>query len=252
MSSPSSLPELVTSLTTRCSPVELTSTASSDPPLTGLVRNAEALFPEWRGVDEESWEEPPDPPHQELPYPPHWGTSRLVSLRSLLGFEEADLRSRKKEPARRKDQRPEFTDAAVDVSGTPLPRVFVDSASHDFLGLIIPRPFRQWGVAGDSGELGPGVVDGALCSAFRAVECFASRSGLSGQHFLWRNIFPQNPEGRPYFNPLGKYCVRLHLAGGTELGSMKGTPWPTILRATSPVVEADKLSRIRGAHPVSR
>ena len=31
--------------------------------------------------------------------------------------------------------------------------------------------------------------------------------------FLWRAIYPQLPSGKPVYNPAGKYCVRLFLAG---------------------------------------
>jgi len=31
--------------------------------------------------------------------------------------------------------------------------------------------------------------------------------------FLWRAIHPQLPNGKPVYNPAGKYCVRLYLCG---------------------------------------
>lgn len=31
--------------------------------------------------------------------------------------------------------------------------------------------------------------------------------------FLWRAIYPKLPSGKPVYNPAGKYCVRLYLAG---------------------------------------
>ena len=182
------------------------------------MRNPEALFPEWGGgLEDESWEEVlPEPPLSETPYPPRWGAERITTLRSLLGIEETESKSRKKEPAKRKDQRPEFIDAAVDAAGNPLPRVLVDSSAGDFLGNSIPRAFirRETSSASDESESGDvRMVDPALCAAFLAVERFSDRCDLSPQNFLWRSIYPQSAEGRPCFNPSGKYCVKLHLAG---------------------------------------
>lgn len=46
-----------------------------------------------------------------------------------------------------------------------------------------------------------------------------SSSGIENERhilhdtFLWRAIYPKLPSGKPVYNPAGKYCVRLYLAG---------------------------------------
>jgi hypothetical protein len=37
--------------------------------------------------------------------------------------------------------------------------------------------------------------------------------GSSGMEYLWNSIYPKLPNGRPCYNPSGKYCVRLFLGG---------------------------------------
>ncbi len=37
--------------------------------------------------------------------------------------------------------------------------------------------------------------------------------GTSGMEYLWNAIYPKLPNGRPCYNPNGKYCVRLYLGG---------------------------------------
>lgn len=73
-----------------------------------------------------------------------------------------------------------------------------------------------------------GEIDPILCQSYRILTRFASN--ITGNHpnfpannhsqvefnkqFLWRAIYPQLPvSGKPVYNPSGKYCVRLFLAG---------------------------------------
>lgn len=71
-------------------------------------------------------------------------------------------------------------------------------------------------------------VDPVMCSIFRYIERYAPNvtsearsvtdtdvddSKHDGMEFLWRSIYPQMPNGRPMFNPNGKYIVRLYLGG---------------------------------------
>lgn len=76
-------------------------------------------------------------------------------------------------------------------------------------------------------------VDPLLCQTYRLLSVFGpgvhralqeywggagrdSAAGIAAAHvdnFLWRAIYPQLPDGKPVYNPLGKYCVRLYLAG---------------------------------------
>ena len=58
-------------------------------------------------------------------------------------------------------------------------------------------------------------IDPILCDAFRIVSRFATQqqSQSDEQEFLWRSIYPKLPNGRPCYNPAGKYVVKLFLAG---------------------------------------
>jgi len=77
-------------------------------------------------------------------------------------------------------------------------------------------------------------VDPLLCQTYRLLSVFglgvhrAVREywgGADGENaataaaadhvdnFLWRAIYPKLPDGKPVYNPFGKYCVRLYLAG---------------------------------------
>ena len=60
-------------------------------------------------------------------------------------------------------------------------------------------------------------IDPIICDAFRLVSRFGTQQQqqLQGneQEFLWRSIYPKLPNGRPCYNPAGKYIVKLFLAG---------------------------------------
>lgn len=58
-------------------------------------------------------------------------------------------------------------------------------------------------------------IDHLVCDAFRLVSRFATQQQLQGseQEFLWQSIYPKLPNGRPCYNPAGKYIVKLFLAG---------------------------------------
>lgn len=69
-------------------------------------------------------------------------------------------------------------------------------------------------------------ADPVMCSIFRYIERYAPNvtpdarpaadvggSRHEGLEYLWRAIYPQLPNGRPMYNPNGKYVVRLYLGG---------------------------------------
>jgi len=51
--------------------------------------------------------------------------------------------------------------------------------------------------------------DPLICKAFELTERFST----DDSNFLWNAVWPKLSNGRPCFNPSGKYCVRLYLAG---------------------------------------
>jgi hypothetical protein len=192
--------------------MEVTSGAVSEPPPSGIVRNTETLFPEWKdaGISEELWDAGEMPVEGSL-YPPTWMVARLVPIRSLLGLEEPESKSKdkKKEP-KKKDAHVEVTELALDAYGRPLPRVVLESGSCEWTGWRIPRGFEDTVVVAED----PSEPRHRLMGyAFQAVERFASLCGADPDAFLWRSIYPQSSEGRPCYNPNGKYCVKLYLAG---------------------------------------
>jgi hypothetical protein len=62
-------------------------------------------------------------------------------------------------------------------------------------------------------------VDCYVCCAIRSVKRFApaiiasQKDELFHSNYLWRAIYPKLKSGKPAYNPSGKYCVRLYLAG---------------------------------------
>jgi hypothetical protein len=57
-------------------------------------------------------------------------------------------------------------------------------------------------------------VDPLMCATFELVRRY-SATLLSNPEcpYLWRAIHPQLPDGRPCYNPAGRYCVKLFVAG---------------------------------------
>lgn len=73
--------------------------------------------------------------------------------------------------------------------------------------------------------------DSLMCYVFRFIRQFApnvvsnqtgessrkpskdTANSLEPMKYLWRAIYPQLGNGKPFYNPMGKYCVRLFLAG---------------------------------------
>jgi hypothetical protein len=62
--------------------------------------------------------------------------------------------------------------------------------------------------------------DPYIVSAYKFIARFAptvitgaSDAQSDQMRYLWRAVYPQLTNGKPYYNPSGKYCVRLFLAG---------------------------------------
>ena len=51
----------------------------------------------------------------------------------------------------------------------------------------------------------------------------ATPPSIEAPSYLWNNIWPKSPEGRPVYNPSGKYCVKLFLGGAWCKVAMDGT-----------------------------
>lgn len=70
-------------------------------------------------------------------------------------------------------------------------------------------------------------LDPYMCAAFKIVQQFAKTFCQSDEKkempFLWRAIYPQTSHGRPCYNPGGKYCVKLFLAGKWRLVTVSDT-----------------------------
>ena len=117
---------------------------------------------------------------------------------------------------------------AYDEHGRPLPRIFVDTPSakdpesppdsSEVAKTEFVRGFLV--VDADAGELSNldsqflREVDPLMCSCFELIRRY-SATLLSNADcpYLWRAIHPQLPDGRPCYNPAGKYCVKLFVAG---------------------------------------
>lgn len=66
-------------------------------------------------------------------------------------------------------------------------------------------------------------IDSVICNVFKFISRFVpiftssnpsiSNSVTPHQNFLWRSIYPKLPNGKPCFNPSGKYLVRLFIQG---------------------------------------
>lgn len=109
-----------------------------------------------------------------------------------------------------------------------------EAATNEFLAFEYPRPFyKEYGDKVDDSEKASAdssapvlehspvgaEIDCYICCALRSVKRFAPAiiESLGDESFsnnyLWRAIYPKLPSGKPCFNPAGKYCVRLFLAG---------------------------------------
>lgn len=59
-------------------------------------------------------------------------------------------------------------------------------------------------------------IDPFMCHVFRLIARFHPSlvdSGGNTPPFLWRAIYPQLPSGKPCYNKVGKYCVKVFVGG---------------------------------------
>ncbi len=61
-------------------------------------------------------------------------------------------------------------------------------------------------------------IDHIMCEVFRLIVRFfpslqSQAHGAKPPPFLWRAIYPQLSNGKPCYNKMGKYCVRLFVGG---------------------------------------
>jgi hypothetical protein len=120
--------------------------------------------------------------------------------------------------------------------GQPLPVIFkesgngVDEDVPEYMSYKTPRQFQKYFTSIEPSSAREDVsardkeekeveVDHYLCCALRCVNQFAPAIIVSQEqeelrdNYLWRAIYPKLPNGKPCYNPAGKYCVRLFLAG---------------------------------------
>ena len=135
-----------------------------------------------------------------------------------------------------KEVEPELIEMEKDYSGNLMPMVYksTPNAKEDaFLGFDFPRPMFKYfsdkteTIGDENLTSGPILehsptgeeVDHYVCSAFRKVKRFAPAIIVSHsdeslkKNYLWRGIYPKLKSGKPCYNPAGKYCVCLFLAG---------------------------------------
>jgi hypothetical protein len=228
-------------------------------PPKGNILNVETLFPEWN-IDGENWTEM-DETKQEPSAPGHLGATSIQRLKEFLLLEDdetandpkkAGKASAKKEPPKKgKEPSTEFSDLAVDEAGKPLPRVYIkkspaETARDPLLSRFQTAPTSEPSVEiGDGGSrpfsphrqtqhrqtlLYDGVVDPLMCAVFTLIDRFApaivskcAETDSNSFPFLWNAVYPQSPSGVPCYNPAGKYCVKLFIAGKWRKVCVKDT-----------------------------
>ena len=110
------------------------------------------------------------------------------------------------------------------------------SNEPEYLGFDTPRTFLCTCAADGPSST---EVDPFICGAYRIIQRFVptilkahisclavvseavsgAEKGIEEERhilddtYLWRAIYPKLPTGKPCYNPAGKYCVRLYLAG---------------------------------------
>jgi hypothetical protein len=125
--------------------------------------------------------------------------------------------------------------------GKPLPVVFRDTVpeSDEFKGFPELKSFAQKPVSSTDNEgeteekqekqLVLDDTDPFICDAFRTISTFAplilsdvdhkdsidKNGNLSSlnENYLWRAIYPKLPNGKPCYNPNGKYAIKVFIAG---------------------------------------
>jgi hypothetical protein len=189
--------------------------------ITGKIVNIETLFPIWD--DNEIWSEPiPQDKLPQINYPSTLGVvakKSIVEYFQLLPDEPVDPKAKKKEkPKTGKGQpapEPELTEKLTTEDGKQLPVIVRGEDNEEFPEL---KPFSSYRKSAEEDEnVVEDCFDPVIVDAFRMIAEFyphlSSDAAHSSKHFLWRNIYPKLPSNKPVYNPSGKYCVRLFLAG---------------------------------------
>jgi hypothetical protein len=137
---------------------------------------------------------------------------------------EIDDPKSKKKDNKKKETHVELHDTVVDATGRRLPRIVMaddwntSTCLQKFKkGVSIhireSKPTEEKGTTVDSSSSSESEVDSLMCAAFTSIARSWTLCGGDDRAFLWRHIYPQTAEGRPCYNPAGKYIVRLFLAG---------------------------------------
>lgn len=211
--------------------------AASSARLSGELFNISTQFAEWD--DEDNWTEALTEEFViSLQFPPLIGVSAVRPIKEFLNLVDdgaiagMDKGKVKKDPAKKGVKTAEIIEeAAFDELNRALPRVFVDSATVSSNAAPVDNMehsrnqlMRKFRVKDDNSgdtDVGSSInnffsaeIDPLICAAFKLVNRFAPTLVANSEcPYLWRAIFPQNQQGRPYFNSSGKYCVKLFIAG---------------------------------------
>eukprot|EP01035_Chromulina_nebulosa_P033015 gene33015-44172_t len=213
------------------------------PILRGKISNVENLFPEWKDIESEAWSQPIAKENVvDIVYPKNLHVVSSKTIKDLFSLNMDPPVDPKAKPVKKdnkkgqKDIEPELVEMEKDYSGNPMPMIYkngLDAKEDAFLGFDFPRPMFKYfrDSAPSIGEESvPSLpildhsptgeeVDHFICSAFRKVKRFAPAIVIShsdeslNNNYLWRGIYPKLKSGKPCYNPAGKYCVRLFLAG---------------------------------------
>lgn len=180
---------------------------------TALVKNQELLFVEWNSTVAESWSEEYSELNDPLVYPSYISYSSEKSLREYFGLSPiGEVTKIKKDiPKSKKVDNNLLTDLEVDESGRALPRVFIDNDGINYLANTFSHELIE-------------ATDPLMFAAFSCIKrylpsliCyhkqFETEDTRNKNPFLWQAIYPQDATGKPVYNPRGKYCVQLFVAG---------------------------------------
>jgi hypothetical protein len=207
------------------------------PSVSGKIINIENIFPEW--IDNENWAEPIAPEKTpQIRFPAWLNVDKSVNFTTFYELDVSDQpvdpkakkKETKKPPAKGKEEIVEMVEVPVNDIGRALPVVYRDDGNEDFKSYPALKTFAQKPVFTDENTQKEVVddVDPLLCDAFRVISTFVpliinhsnsqhlleknEKLSSLNENYLWRAIYPKLPNGKPCYNPNGKYCVKIFLA----------------------------------------
>jgi hypothetical protein len=194
----------------------------------GEIKNIENLFPEWSNDD--IWSEPLPP--EKVPivnYPSSLGIKGHTTISTFYNL-APDINKdpkKKKQTPKSKVSLPVQVELLVNEDGNPIPVIYRDDeANSTFNTYPQLRDFVQRKKPNDDDGV-EDLVDATICDTFSVISEYAPRimrahpgditrtTTVDEIHanYLWRAIHPKLASGKPVYNPVGKYAVRMFLAG---------------------------------------